>query len=93
MARTHFMLHRWLLGNVVQKVIMKDLRPSNTESLEVPEVMKMIFPAGIIEGTASPKSTAHTKREWFKQSDENGSVAKATAKKWHSFSSVRMRET
>lgn len=61
-------------------MMMKDLKPSSRESLQVPQVMEKIFPAGIIEGTACPKSTGNTKREWFQKTDDKGSVAKATAK-------------
>lgn len=58
--------------------MMKDLRPSKVESLEVPKVMETLFPARV-EGKAFPKSTENTKKEWFQISDENGSAAQATA--------------
>lgn len=61
-------------------MMMKDLKPSKTESLQVPKGMEMLFPARVIEGKACPKSTENTKKEWLKKSDENGSTAKATAK-------------
>lgn len=60
-------------------MMMKNLRPSKTESLQVPEGNEMLFPAGVRESKACPKSTENTKKEWFKKSDENGSIAKATA--------------
>lgn len=59
--------------------MMKDLRPSKVESLEVPKVMETLFPARV-EGKVFPKSTENTKKEWFQTSDENGSAAQATAK-------------
>lgn len=59
-------------------MMMKNLRPSKTESLQVPEGNEMLFPAGVRESKACPKSTENTKKEWFKKSDENGSIAKAT---------------
>ena len=41
--------------------------------------MEELFPAEVVTGKVTPKSTENTQIEWFKESDEKGSLAKATA--------------
>ena len=41
--------------------------------------MEEIFPAAILEGKAEPKSTAHTKQEWFSDNLKNPAAVQAQA--------------
>ena len=60
-------------------MMMKDLKPSQKESLPVPDVMEEIFPAGVVYGKVPPASTENTRKEWLKKSDQNESAKKETA--------------
>ena len=72
---------------------MKDLKPSNKESLQVPPVMEELFPAGVVKEKGSPMSTENIKREWFKKADENKAAATATAQDMAFFVKQKMKET
>ena len=60
-------------------MMMKDMKPSDRECLQVPHVMVELFPAEVVTGKVTPKSIEDTQIQWFKKSDEKGSLAKATA--------------
>lgn len=56
-------------------MMLRDLKHSNRESLQVPNVMEEIFPSGVM----TRKATVNTKNEWLKRSAENESATNATA--------------
>ena len=58
---------------------LKNMKPSTSKALKVPEIMNEIFPADMPEGKIEPKSTANTKKEWFERNTENEEAKKARA--------------
>ena len=69
---------RWQRGPE-KDMIMKYIKPSDRECLQVPHVMEELFPAEVVTGKVPPKSTEDTQIQWFKESDKKGSLEKATA--------------
>ena len=59
-------------------MVMKDMKPSHKESLQVPLIVQEIFPAGVVEGKVPPTATENTKKEWFGASKDNESARQAT---------------
>lgn len=60
-------------------MMMKDMKPSERQSLKVPAVMGEVFPADVVEGKAIPTSTEAIKIEWFRASHDNKETTEAAA--------------
>lgn len=50
---------------------MRHLKPSQQESIQVPEVMEQLLPAKVIQGIAEPTLTTDTQKDWFDKPEEN----------------------
>jgi hypothetical protein len=50
---------------------MQHLKPSQQESIQVPEVMEQLFPAKVIQGKAEPTLTTDTQKDWFDKPEED----------------------
>ncbi|KAL8567664.1 hypothetical protein ACOMHN_054475 [Nucella lapillus] len=58
---------------------MQHLKPSQQESIQVPEVMEQLFPAKVIEGKAEPTLTTDTQKDWFDKPEDSRTVTLACA--------------